>query len=165
MHGVQRKKFHRFVERPMGILRHLFIISITVGGGRLRGGRNTFVEAHVCTPFFRVCNLSSFHEKEKEMSVFSSSLVTCAPELCMPPLTSNMLFEYISGPVIQPVYALHPPPLFIATRLSNPRKRSWIIISRLSTRERYGENLSRLRNFHRSTSLCWRRKSRSFVLI
>lgn len=76
------------------------------------------------------------------MSVFSSSLVTCAPELCMPPLTSNMLFEYISGPVIQPVYALSPPPLFIATRLSNPRKRSWIIISRLSTRQIWREFVS-----------------------
>lgn len=120
-----------------------FIYHIDNSRGRSpqRRSQHSFVEAHVCTPFFRVCNLSSFHEKEKEMSVFSSSLVTCAPELCMPPLTSNMLFEYISGPVIQPVYALPPPPLFIATRLSNPRKRSWIIISRLSTRERYGERI------------------------
>lgn len=165
MHGVQRKKFHRFVERSMGILRHLFIISITAGGGRLRGGRNTLSSRHTCAHPSSAYVTYLHFTKRKRKCLFSHPRLSPAllnyvchpsPRICCSNIYLGQWYNQFMPST---------PPLFIATRLSNPRKRSWIIISRLSTRERYGENLSRLRNFHRSTSLCWKRRSRSFVLI
>lgn len=91
--------------------------------GKTAGGaaeESSFVETFVYTLYvctFDVCSpyVTYLHLRaEKEMSVFSSSLVTCAPELCMPhthlpsPTTSNMLFEYIA--MIQPV--IHRFPIF-----------------------------------------------------
>lgn len=141
--------------------RHLFIISITAGGGRLRGGRS-LVEAHpssayVYTRFPYVTYLHFTRRKRKRL--FSH------------PRLSPALLNYVCHPspriccsnisVIQPVYTL-PTPLFIATRLSNPvslRKRSWMIISRLSTRD-----IARICLVEKfSTSLCWRGRPRSFV--
>lgn len=105
-----------------GIVRHLFIISIKgkrpeAQQRRALSSRLSCIHASVCVYTFDVCSpyVTYLHLRaEKEMSVFSSSLVTCAPELCMPhthlpsPTTSNMLFEYIA--MIQPV--IHRFPIF-----------------------------------------------------
>lgn len=139
------RNFDRFVERPVGILRvSPFIYHIDNSRGRSPQRRSLSRRG---TPFFcarihafSVCNLSSFHEKEKETSVFSSSLVTCAPELCMPPLTSNMLLEYIGDTT-----SLYPPyPVIHRDSPFKPCVSAQKIMddNQSFVNERYRENLS-----------------------
>ena len=97
-------------------------------------------------------DLMKRNTSRKGMSVFSSSLVTCAPELCMPHTHPPSLDRYVVRIYRGRWYNR----LFISTRFpifETLCKRSWVIISRLSTRDIAGICLAplfRKRNFHRS---------------
>lgn len=136
--------------------RHLFIISIrgkqpeAESNKTLSSRKSVYVHTrfHACSPYVTYLHFRT----EKEMSVFSSSLVTCAPELCMPHTHPPSLDRYVVRIYRGRWYNR----LFISTRFpifETLCKRSWVIISRLSTRDIAGICLAplfRKRNFHRS---------------
>lgn len=79
--------------------RHLFIISIrgkqpeAESNKTLSSRKSVYVHTrfHACSPYVTYLHFRT----EKEMSVFSSSLVTCAPELCMPHTHPPSLDRYV----------------------------------------------------------------------